>query len=310
MKYIYGPVPSRRLGRSLGIDPIPSKTCNYQCVYCQLGKTTSLTNERKDFYPKEEIYKEIEESININKGKFDYITFVGSGEPTLCKSLGKLILKAKKYSTKPICVITNGALLYSPEVRKELMSVDVVLPSLDAGDEKSFIRINRPHPLIKYESMIDGLIKFKSEFKGKFWIEVMIIKAINDSKEELLKIKEKLDLIKPDRIDINVPIRPPVERWVEIPDNTIVSLLNEVFGKYRDITFPEIGVFGLYSKDFKKELLNLLERHPMRQEQVIETFKSESFTDNKILLKLEKLESEKIIKKWIYQGKIFWKLIN
>ncbi len=310
MRYVYGPVPSRRLGRSLGIDPIPSKTCNYQCIYCQLGKTTNLTNERKEFYPKEEIYKEIEESIKKNKGKFDYITFVGSGEPTLCKSLGKLILKAKEYSTKPICVITNGALLYSQEVRKELMSADVVLPSLDAGDEKSFIRINRPYPSIKYENMIDGLRKFRSEFKGKFWIDIMIMKGINDSKEALLKIKEKIDLIKPNRIDVNVPIRPPVKKWVEIPDKTIISLLNEVFGKYRDIAFPEMGAFGLYSEDFKKELLNLLERHPMRQEQVIETFKSESFTDNKILLKLEKLESEKIIKKWIYQDKIFWKLIN
>jgi len=310
MRYVYGPVPSRRLGRSLGIDPIPSKTCNYQCIYCQLGKTTNLTNERKEFYPKEEIYKEIEESININKGKFDYITFVGSGEPALCKSLGKLILKAKEYSTKPICVITNGALLYSSEVRKELMSADVVLPSLDAGDEKSFIRINRPHPSIKYETMINGLRKFRSKFNGKFWIEIMITKGINDSKEELLKIKEKIDLIKPDRIDVNVPIRPPVEKWVEIPDKTIISLLHEVFGKYRDIALPEMGAFGLYSEDFKKELLNLLERHPMRQKQVIETFKSEGFTDNKIVLKLEKLESEKIIKKWIYQDKIFWKLIN
>jgi len=190
------------------------------------------------------------------------------------------------------------------------MSADVVLPSLDAGDEKSFIRINRPHPSIKYEKMIDGLRKFRSEFKGKFWIEIMIIKGINDSKEELLKIKEKIDLIKPDRIDVNVPIRPPVEKWVEIPDKTIISLLNEVFGKYRDIAFPEMGAFGSYSEDFKIELLNILERHPMRHEQVIETFKSESFTDTKILLKLEKLESEKIIKKWIYQDKIFWKLIN
>ena len=308
MKYIYGPVPSRRLGRSLGIDPIPSKTCNYQCIYCQLGKTTNLTNERKDFYTREEIYQEIEEAISKNKGKFDYITFVGSGEPTLNKSLGKLILKAKECSNKPICVITNGALLSSLEVRKELMSADVVLPSLDAGDEKSFIRINRPHPQIKYDAMIDGLRKFKREFKGKSWIEVMIIKGINDSKEELLKIKEKIDLIKPERIDINVPIRPPAEKWVEIPDKTIISLLNEVFGKYRDITFPEMGKFGLYSEDFKKELLNILERHPMRQEQIIETFKSESFNGDKILLKLKKLKSEKIIQKWIYQDKIFWRL--
>ena len=158
--------------------------------------------------------------------------------------------------------------------------------------------------------MINGLKKFKSEFKGKFWIEVMIIKGINDTKEELLKIKEKIDLIKPDKIDVNVPIRPPVEKWVEIPDKAIVPLLNEIFGKYNDISFPEMGKFGLYSEDFKKELLNILERHPMRQEQIIETFKSESFTSDVILLKLEKLETEKIIKKWNYHDKIFWKLIN
>ena len=132
MKYVYGPVPSRRLGRSLGIDPIPSKTCNFQCVYCQLGNTTNFTNKRRDFYLKEEIYKEIEESINQNKEKFDYITFVGSGEPTLYKSLGKLILKAKEFSNKPICVITNGALLYSPEVRRELARADIIVKNLDA----------------------------------------------------------------------------------------------------------------------------------------------------------------------------------
>ena len=154
MKYVYGPVPSRRLGRSLGIDPIPSKTCNFQCIYCQLGKTTNITNERRDFYGKEEIYKEMEESINQNKEKFDYITFVGSGEPTLCKSLGKLILKAQELSKKPICVITNGSLLYRDDVQDELLFSDVVLPTLDAGDEKLFIKINRPHPSIKYEKII------------------------------------------------------------------------------------------------------------------------------------------------------------
>ncbi|GAH36472.1 unnamed protein product, partial [marine sediment metagenome] len=253
---------------------------------------------------------ELEESVSQNIGKFDYITFVGSGEPTLCKSLGKLILKAKEYSNKPVCVITNGALLYTPEVRKDLMNADVVLPSLDAGDEKSFIRINRPHPSITYDKMIDGLRKFKNTFNGNFWIETMIIKGINDSKEELLKIKEKIDLIKPDRIDINVPIRPPVEKWVEIPDRTIISLLNEVFEEYRDIAYPEMGVFGLYSEDFKKELLNILERHPMRQDQIIETFRSVNFTEDNILLKLNKLESDNYINKWLYHNKIFWKLTS
>jgi len=310
MKYVYGPVPSRRLGNSLGIDPIPSKTCNYQCIYCQLGKTTNFTNERKDFYPKKEIIKEMEESINLNKNKFDYITFVGSGEPTLCKSLGELILKAKKLSKKPICIITNGSLFYREDVREELMFSDVVLPTLDAGDEKLFIKINRPHPSIKFEKMIQGYIDFRKEFSGKFWIEIMLMKGINDSKEELLKIKNKLDLIKPDRIDVNVPIRPPAESWVQIPDKNIISTLNDVFGEYNNINFPERGKFSVFSSNFEMELKKLLERHPMRQEQIFETFSSKKFNEQDILLQLNTLASQNKIKKVIYNNQPFWKLIN
>jgi len=310
MKYIYGPVPSRRLGNSLGIDPIPSKTCNYQCIYCQLGKTTNFTNERKDFCPKEEIIKEMEESINLNKNEFDYITFVGSGEPTLYKSLGGLILKAKELSEKPICVITNGGLLYHEDVRDELIFSDVVLPTLDAGDEKLFIKINRPHPSIKFEKMIQGYIDFRKEFNGKFWIEIMLLKGINDSKEELLKIKNKLDLIKPDRIDINVPIRPPTESWVQIPDKSVIPILNDVFGEYNNINFPERGKFSIFSLDFEMELKTLLERHPMRQEQIIETFYSKKFNEQDILLQLNTLASQNKIIKVIYNNQTFWKLIN
>ena len=252
MKYVYGPVPSRRLGRSLGIDPLPLKTCNYQCIYCQLGKTTNFTNERRNYYPKDEIIVEIEEAIKQNKNNFDYITFVGSGEPTLYKDLEELILKAKTFSNKPICVITNGALLYNEEVVKALLLSDIVLPSLDAGDERSFIRINRPHPDIKFESVIQGFIDFRRLFKGKLWIEIMIMKAINDSKKELIKIKEKIDLIKPDKIDINIPLRPPLEKWVKIPDKSIFVLLDEIFGSYSDISLPEMGNFISILKILKK----------------------------------------------------------
>jgi len=310
MKYVYGPVPSRRLGNSLGIDPLPSKTCNYQCIYCQLGKTTNFTNERNDFYPKEEIIKEMEESIDLNKSKFDYITFVGSGEPTLCKSLGELILKAKELSKKPICVITNGSLLSHEDVKAELMFSDVVLPTLDAGDEKLFIKINRPHPSIKFEKMVQGYIDFRKEFNGKFWIEIMIMKGINDSKEELLKIKNKLDLIKPERIDINVPIRPPTESWVQIPDKSVIPILNDVFGEYNNINFPERGKFSVFSSNFKMELKNLLERHPMRQEQIFESFSSNKFNEEDILLRLNSLASQNKIKKIIYNNQTFWKLLN
>ena len=308
MKYVYGPVPRRRLGRSLGIDPLPLKTCNYQCIYCQLGKTTNFTNKRRNYYPKDEIIIEIEEAIKQNKNNYDYITFVGSGEPTLYKDLGELILTAKALSNKPICVITNGALLYNEEVVKALLLSDVVLPSLDAGDEKSFIRINRPHPDIQFDSLIQGFIDFRKLFKGKFWIEIMIMKAINDSKKELLKIKEKIDLIKPDKIDINIPIRPPLEKWVKIPDKSIFILLDEIFGLYSDISFPEIGNFYLYSQDFEKELLNIIKRHPMRQNQIISTFSSNTFKKEDIIYRLKKLEMGGIIKKSMYNNQIYWVL--
>ncbi len=308
MKYVYGPVPSRRLGKSLGIDPIPSKTCNFQCIYCQLGKTNNFTNIRKNYFPKKEILTEIEKAIKLNENKFDYITFVGSGEPTLYKDLKDLIIRAKELSEKPVCVITNGSLLYDKEVQNALISSDVVLPSLDAWDENSFIRINRPHPSISFNNLIQGFIDFRKKFMGKFWIEVMLMKGINDTKEELLKIKEKLELIKPDRIDINVPIRPPVEKWVKIPDKSILSILNEIFVDYTNINFPEVGKFNIYSSDFEKEVLSILERHPMRQDQIIETFSSSNFDEDKIISQLKKLKSQKKIIDTLYNKQIFWKL--
>jgi len=308
MKYVYGPVPSRRLGNSLGIDPLPSKTCNYQCIYCQLGKTNNFTNIRKNYFPKKDILTEIEKAIKLNENKFDYITFVGSGEPTLYKDLKDLIIRAKELSEKPICVITNGSLLYEKEVQNALISSDVVLPSLDAGDETSFIKINRPHPSISFDNLIQGFIDFRKIFEGKFWIEVMLMKGINDTKEELLKIKEKLDLIKPDRIDINVPIRPPVEKWVKIPDKNIIALLNAIFGDYTNIFFPEEGTFKIYSSNFEKEVLSILKRHPMRQNQIIETFSSSGFSKDVVISNLKKLKSENKIEEISYNKQIFWKI--
>ena len=310
MKYIYGPVPSRRLGRSLGIDPIPSKACNFQCIYCQLGRTTDFTNVRQNYYPKNEIIAEIEEAVKINENKFDYITFVGSGEPTLYKDLKDLIIFAKSVSNKPVCVITNGSLMYQKEVSEALLLSDVVLPSLDAGDEILFKRINRPHPTLRYNDIIQGLINFKKKFSGKFWIEIMLMKGINDSKDSLSKIKNQLDLINPDRIDINVPIRPPTEDWVEIPDKNIISLLNAIFGEYNNINFPEIGKFGISSFDFEEELINIIERHPMRQEQILETFTSPNLERDEIKQRLKDLKLQNKIQKIIYHDQIYWKLSN
>jgi wyosine [tRNA(Phe)-imidazoG37] synthetase (radical SAM superfamily) len=311
MKYLYGPVPSRRLGRSLGIDPLPSKTCNYQCIYCQLGRTNNFTNTRKNYYPKQEIYSELEDGIIKNKGKFDFITFVGSGEPLLYKDLGDLISKAKDLSNKPVCVITNGSILYKEEIQMELIDshLDVILPTLDAGNEKTFIKVNRPHPSINYDKMLNGLVNFNKRFPGKFWLEVMLVEGVNDTKADLIQIKEKIELLNPDRIDINVPIRPPAEDWVKIPDKSVYDLIKSIFGDVSNINFPEKGKFSTHSEDFELELLKIIERHPMSEEQIIETFISEKFPKRIILQKLSELERKKIIKKTLYQEKIFWKLM-
>lgn len=309
MKFIYGPVPSRRLGQSLGIDPLPSKACNYQCIYCQLGKTTNFTNTRDNFFPKEEIVSEMELVIPEKENEFDYVTFVGSGEPTLYKDLGFLINRAKELTKNPVCVITNGSLISNKDVKEYLLMCDSVLPTLDAGDEKSFIRVNRPHPTIKYSDMVQGLIDFQSLYTGNLWIEIMLMKGINDSREELLNIKEKMDLIQPDRIDINVPIRPPAVDWVKIPDHNIFDLVEEIFGDHFNISLPEKGTFNTYSSNFEKELLSIIERHPMREDQIIETFSSK-FNPNSIGDWLIKLEMQKIIQKNNYDGKTFWKLTS
>ncbi|HIE57985.1 MAG TPA: radical SAM protein, partial [Anaerolineales bacterium] len=182
MKYVFGPVPSRRLGQSLGIDPVPLKTCNWNCVYCQLGRSKPMTNERKDFFPVEEILAEVEEALAVHQpGEIDWVTFVGSGETTLNASIGALIRAVKTLTPLPVAVITNGALLYQPQVRAELVAADAVMPSFDAGNPQLYRRINRPHPDLTYERLLNGLLAFREKYEGHLWVEVMLIKDLNDS---------------------------------------------------------------------------------------------------------------------------------
>ena len=214
--HVYGPVPSRRLGQSLGVDPIPFKTCNYNCVYCQLGRTTPLTNERKEYFPCDEILAELRRAISdLGPGNVDYITIVGEGEPLLYSQLGRLIREAKKLTSLPLAVITNGSLMSVPEVRAELVEADVVIPSLDAADQETFRRINRPWPRLKITEIIDGLVAFRSESRAKLWIEVMLIRGLNDTEEALQQLAVAVRRIEPDEVHLNLPVRPPAESWVE-----------------------------------------------------------------------------------------------
>ncbi len=207
-KYLFGPVPSRRLGMSLGVDLVPKKVCSLDCVYCEVGKTTKLTLDRKEYIIFEKVKEELTHYFNNNPDP-DYITFSGSGEPTLNVYIGDILrfIKQKKPNI-PTAVLTNGTLLYDKDVREAILISDVVLPSLDAATEPVFKKINRPAKGLSIEKYIQGLIDFRSEFKGKIWLEVFILPGYNDSENELTELKNVILRIKPDSIQLNTLDRP------------------------------------------------------------------------------------------------------
>jgi len=267
VKYVYGVVPSRRLGKSLGVNVIPRKTCSYSCVYCQLGRTTNKTIERKSYFPKKDILEEIVKVVKETEksGKsFDYITFVGEGEPTLCKDLGWLIEKSKEFGK--VAVITNGSLLFDEGVRNELAECDVVIPSLDAADQKTFLRINRPVRL-SIDKIIEGMIEFRKIFRNELSIEVMLVKDYNDSNAVLSKIKNALERINPDKVYLMTFTRPPAEK-VEPASNSRLLQAYSIIGEKLNVELiinPEQGEFWINSLD---DLISILKRHPMRKDQI------------------------------------------
>ncbi len=210
MAHLFGPVPSRRLGRSLGVDLIPPKTCPYHCIYCEVGPTTCQTRQRFP-YQTEAIIEELADYLKDPGVRPDVITLAGSGEPTLNLGLGRIIREIKAMSRIPVAVLTNGALLYLPEVRRELAAADVVLPSLDAAREETYRAINRPLPELSLESLLDGLTSFRREYRGRIWLEVMLLKGLNDTDEELALLRRALAEIAPDKIQLNTAVRPVVE---------------------------------------------------------------------------------------------------
>ncbi|WP_456399366.1 radical SAM protein [Mesoaciditoga sp.] len=302
-KHVYGPVPSRRLGKSLGVSPIPSKTCNYSCVYCQLGRTDHMTNLRQDFYDPQEILNEILDAVKNNPNGIDYVTFVGEGEPTLCKSLDYLIRETKLRTKLPVAVITNGSLLYMEDVRNDLKDADVVLPSLDADDEETFKKINRPQGEIDFNKMVEGLKVFSKVRNGQLWVEVMLVKGINDGEKHLKGIAGILKEINPDRVYVNVPIRPPAEKWVEIPDEESLLKAHEILHSYV-ISGYEEGEFHIDDPSkLYDEIIKICERHPMREEQIKELAKKFGFSEEEMILKVKNNPAVKII---VYHGKRFF----
>ena len=208
-RYLFGPVPSRRLGRSLGVDIVPMKTCTQNCIYCQLGKDAPQTLQRKDYVSIKAVLSELEQKINEGL-EADFITISGSGEPTLHSQLGKLIDGIRIITGIPVAVITNGTLLSDPAVREDCCKADVVLPSLDAGDPETFKKMNHPHPDLDFKRFAEGLVLFRTEYDGQLWLEVFFCDGINTNEASILSIAEQIRRINPDKVQINTSVRPIV----------------------------------------------------------------------------------------------------
>ncbi len=261
--HIYGPVPSRRLGFSLGIDIIPFKTCTLDCIYCQLGPTAEKTLQRSKYFSSDKILAQIKNEISSGQ-KVDYITFSGSGEPTLNTLLGKLIREIKKFTTIPVAVLTNGTLFSRKDVRKDLMPADLVVPSLDAASQDIFEKINRPCTPLKIEKIIEGLILFRQEFKGWLWLEIMLVKGMNDSPGHIQKLKEAVSRIKPDKVQLNTVVRPPAEKFAQPLSPEEMKKIRKSFGKKCEI-IAEFDKEALRSsqKDLEGSILALIQRRPV-----------------------------------------------
>jgi wyosine [tRNA(Phe)-imidazoG37] synthetase (radical SAM superfamily) len=261
-KYLYGPVPSRRLGRSLGVDIVPFKVCTLDCIYCQLGKTTQKTVQRKEYVPAEAVLTELRGKLAEGL-QADFITISGSGEPTLNSKLGEIVAGIKDLTEIPVAILTNGTLLYDKDVRLDCAKADVVLPSLDAGDEPTFRKINRPHADISIEKLISGLVSFRNEFAGQIWLEVFLVEAVNTSAAAIAKISEAIERIQPDKIHLNTAVRPTAEQNVKRVDieklNAIAVQLGRRCEVVADFTSQRCAE-RMVSK--ARDVLSVLKRRP------------------------------------------------
>jgi wyosine [tRNA(Phe)-imidazoG37] synthetase (radical SAM superfamily) len=268
-KYVFGPVPSRRLGRSLGVDLVPYKTCTFDCIYCDLGRTTHKTITRGSFVSPEEIQRELELTLRTLKKKPDYITLSGSGEPTLSQNMGDIIHSIKRVTSIPLAVLTNGSLLFIEDVRRDLLEADVVLPSLDAVNPLTFECVNRPHLTLKIGEIISGLIQFRNQYRGQIWLEIVFCRGVNDEGQEINKLKEVIERIQPDRVQLNTPVRPPAEDFAYPLTLKRLEEVRSLLGKNTEVVSEfEAPMGDIFESDQDAEILNLIKRRPCTAEDI------------------------------------------
>lgn len=259
-RYIYGPVPSRRLGRSLGVDLVPYKVCSYDCIYCQLGRTTNKTVERREWVPTDEVLVQVKDALHLEP---DYITLSGSGESTLHIETARLIRAIKSMTDIPVAVITNGSLLWQRDVQDALLEADLVVPSLDAESEEVFRYVNRPHATIHFDQMAAGLKEFRQRFRGQYWLEVFLLDGVTTVKKRIESLAEWIKQIAPDKVQLNTVTRPPAEEYADaVGRERLAQIARELNGHAEVIAaYPHgKGTDGFQSD--AEAIMNLLTRRP------------------------------------------------
>ena len=306
MKHLFGPVPSRRLGVSLGIDPIPKKVCSLDCVYCEVDKTSLQTLERAEYIPAEIILSELRDYLSKDHVHLDFITFSGSGEPTLNSKIGYLIREIKKMTDTPIAVITNGTLLWKPEVREELLPADLVMPSLDAASEKIFIKVNHPAKGLTAKMLLDGLVKFRQEYSGPIWLEILIVKNVNDKEDEYYRLAEAVKKINPDRIQLNTVVRPPGFGKAEAVKKGELQKLQQIIGPKAEIiaTFHR-ETNKAYREEIEDSLIELLQIRACTIDEMVESM---GIHRDELLKYIELLNEDNRLQRIQFEGKIYYKI--
>ena len=302
---VYGPVPSRRLGMSLGVDLVPFKVCPYDCIYCQLGPTRLLSARGENFFPVPALVEEVRCALDRGP-RPDVITLAGSGEPALYKPLGRLIRSLKVITDIPVVLLTNGALFGDPEIRREAALADRVLPSLDAGDEGLFRIMNRPHESLTLEGVVTGLEIFRGEYAGPIWLEVMVVAGLSDGEPQMRLVAEQAWRMRPDRIHLNTPVRPsPLGPSAVVSQERLQALCSlftpvaEVIADFKPGREARADTIG----EIEERLLELLSRRPCTLEDAAAGLAA---APNEVVKALAALESSGRVESHIHDIRRFY----
>jgi len=303
-EYVYGPVPSRRLGRSLGVDLVPFKTCTYDCIYCQLGRTTNKTTQRKKWVPIDIVIDQLKAKLS---SKPDYITLCGSSEPTLFSRLEELIPRIKNITDIPVAVLTNGSLLWLSEVSSSVGLADLVIPSLDAGCNQMFQYVNRPHKGITFDKMLEGLIKFWNEYSGKYWLEVFLLADVTTPEIEINRLKTCISSIHPDKVQVNTVTRPPAEDFAErVPEKQLNVLTTRLYERAEVIAeYSDIHKQGDFCAQ-RNDVLTLLKRRPFCVDDIAAGL---GLHRNEVVKYVEELSSEGKIEAKPKKQRLYYKAV-